>query len=202
MIFLTAGVITAQETMNHEKMDNGAKKSCCSSADKKSDSCTDGTEPHAMKSIDVKTVDKNKDGKVFQCPMCADQLADKSGKCAECGMNLKEVSVDAAQKALDGNGHMMMNESKMDGNKMDHSNMMNHKDSQKMEMKKENLVREGIIDLKAIDKNKDAKVFQCPMDWNVISDAAGKCPECNMKLKEVSLSAAKKNLKKNGYKVK
>ncbi|MCK9210803.1 MAG: hypothetical protein M0P61_08225 [Ignavibacteriaceae bacterium] len=63
-------------------------------------------------------------------------------------------------------------------------------------------VREGKIDLIAIDKNKDGKVFQCPMDWNVISDASGKCPLCKMTLKEVTLSGAKKNLKENGFKVK
>lgn len=64
------------------------------------------------------------------------------------------------------------------------------------------IVREGKIDLKAIDMNKDGKVFQCPMDWNVISDAAGKCPVCKMKLKEISLKDAKKNLLENDYKVK
>ncbi len=64
------------------------------------------------------------------------------------------------------------------------------------------IVREGKIDLKAIDMNKDGKVFQCPMDWNVISDAAAKCPECKMKLKEVSVKEAKKNLLENDYKVK
>ena len=64
------------------------------------------------------------------------------------------------------------------------------------------IVREGIINLKAIDENKNGKVFQCPMDWNVISDAAAKCPLCKMTLKEVTLSVAKKNLKENGFKVK
>ena len=64
------------------------------------------------------------------------------------------------------------------------------------------IVREGKIDLKAIDKNKDGKVFQDPMDWNVISDAPGKCPLCKMTLKEVTLKEAKKNLLENDYKVK
>jgi len=35
-----------------------------------------------------------------------------------------------------------------------------------MKNDKENIVREGKVDLKAIDKNKDGKVYQCPMDWN------------------------------------
>ena len=62
--------------------------------------------------------------------------------------------------------------------------------------------RKGIIDLTAIDKNKDGKVFQDQMDWNVISDKPGKCPLCKMKLKEVSLKVARKNLLENGFKVK
>lgn len=68
--------------------------------------------------------------------------------------------------------------------------------------KQESIVREGKIDLKKIDKNKDGKVFQDPMDWNVISDESGKCPICKMTLKEVTLKEAKGNLKKNGFKVK
>jgi multidrug efflux pump subunit AcrA (membrane-fusion protein) len=64
------------------------------------------------------------------------------------------------------------------------------------------IVREGIIDLEAIDKNKDGKVFQDPMDWNVISDEDGRCPVCNMFLKEVTIEEAKKNLKDNGFEYK
>lgn len=76
----------------------------------------------------------------------------------------------------------------------------------KTEMKKdtskvENIVREGTIDLKAIDKNKDGKVFQDQMDWNVISDKPGKCPLCKMTLKEVALKQALENLTKYGFKV-
>lgn len=64
------------------------------------------------------------------------------------------------------------------------------------------VVRKGVIDLKAIDKNKDGKVFQDQMDWNVISDKPGKCPLCKMNLEEVSLKEAKEKLAKNGFKVK
>jgi hypothetical protein len=64
------------------------------------------------------------------------------------------------------------------------------------------IVREGEIDLAAIDENHDGKVFQDPMDWNVISDKAGKCPLCKMELIEVSLEEAKENLIKNEFKVK
>ncbi len=81
----------------------------------------------------------------------------------------------------------------------DHSK---HTNDMKMEQKTESIVREGKIDLKKIDENKDGKVFQDPMHWNVISDEAGKCPLCKMTLKEVTIKEAKKNLKKNGFEVK
>lgn len=78
-----------------------------------------------------------------------------------------------------------------------------HKDeSSKHEHKAESIVREGIIDLEAIDKNKDGKVFQDQMCWNVISDEPGECPLCGMTLKEVTLNKAKENLLKNNFKVK
>jgi len=83
----------------------------------------------------------------------------------------------------------------MDHKMMDSSN-------QNMTKEKGSIVREGVIDLKAIDKNNDGKVFQDMMDYNVISDKAGKCPLCGMKLKEVSLDKAKDTLLKSGHKVK
>lgn len=100
----------------------------------------------------------------------------------------------------------------------DHKHMMDMKDSTMHKMHdmkndsmhkngmhehmKDSIVREGVIDLQAIDKNKDGKVFQDMMDWNVISDKAGKCPICEMKLKEVTIEKAKANLLKNEFKVK
>lgn len=79
-------------------------------------------------------------------------------------------------------------------------------DHQSMNMEKNQadstIVRSGIIDLKTIDKNKDGKVYQDQMCWNVISDEPGECPQCGMKLKEVSLDKAKENLLKTDYKVK
>jgi len=100
-----------------------------------------------------------------------------------------------------------MNETPRDSTKKMDMKHDVHKDGKmKMDNQKNaesaSIVREGTIDLKVIDKNKDGKVFQCPMDWNVISDASGKCPVCKMTLKEVTLSGAKKNLKENGFKVK
>ena len=91
--------------------------------------------------------------------------------------------------------------------KQDDHMQMDMKDHQNMKMDssklmKESIVREGKIDLIAIDENKDGKVYQDMMDWNVISDKAGECPLCGMKLKEVNLEKAKENLVKHGFEVK
>ena len=64
------------------------------------------------------------------------------------------------------------------------------------------IVHKGVINLKLIDKNKDGKVYQDMMDYNVISDKPGTCPLCGMKLKEVSVKKAETNLVKSGFKVK
>lgn len=108
----------------------------------------------------------------------------------------KEVKLDHSK--MDSAHHKHMNHSMMDSthHSMDsshHSGMMKDTTS---------IVREKPVDLKAIDKNKDGKVFQDMMDWHVISDKAGECPLCGMTLKEVTLEKAKENLVKNGYKVK
>ncbi|MGE5364331.1 MAG: heavy metal-binding domain-containing protein [Bacteroidota bacterium] len=60
----------------------------------------------------------------------------------------------------------------------------------------------GIIDLKKIDANKDGKVFECAMDWNVLSDQPGKCSQCGMDLTEYTRAQARTNLVQNGFKVK
>ena len=64
------------------------------------------------------------------------------------------------------------------------------------------IVHEGVIDVEAIDKNKDGKLWECPMDWNVISDESGRCPLCNMKLKEFTIEEVKTNLDKHGFEYK
>ena len=64
------------------------------------------------------------------------------------------------------------------------------------------LIRKEPIDVKAIDKNKDGKVYQDIMDWNVISDKPGECPICGMTLREFSVEKAEQNLKEHGFKVK
>ena len=94
-------------------------------------------------------------------------------------------------------------DSTMHHEKMNMQNMETMKDStHKMKEKGNSIVRKGVIDLNTIDENKDGKVFQDMMDYNVISDKPGKCPLCGMKLKEVSLNKAKDTLIKAGFNVK
>lgn len=59
------------------------------------------------------------------------------------------------------------------------------------------MIREYDVDVATIDANGDGKVFQCPMDWEVISDEPGSCPLCNMDLKEYSVADAQQNLVEN-----
>ncbi len=102
-----------------------------------------------------------------------------------------------------------MDSTKMDMSKdhmdmdMDHDKMMMDDSKGKGMMNDKNsIVRKGVIDLNAIDKNGDGKVYQDVMDWNVISDEPGECPQCGMKLIQVSIEKAEANLVKNGFKVK
>ncbi len=109
-----------------------------------------------------------------------------------------------------GDKNSMSSSTEMDSTKMDmskdHMNMDKNKmiknDSKGMMKDKNSIVREGVIDLEAIDKNGDGKVYQDIMDWNVISDEPGTCPLCEMKLKEVTIEEAKTNLEENDLEVK
>ncbi|NOY06619.1 MAG: hypothetical protein GXO82_08335 [Chlorobi bacterium] len=50
--------------------------------------------------VNVKALDKNGDGFVYQDQMCWNVIADEEGKCPKCGMHLKKVSVADAEKNL------------------------------------------------------------------------------------------------------
>jgi hypothetical protein len=77
-----------------------------------------------------------------------------------------------------------------------------HSDMNSNSMDHNSIVREGEIDLSAIDENGDGKVYQDQMCWNVVSDESGECPLCGMKLKEITIEEAKNNLEENGFDVK
>lgn len=88
-------------------------------------------------------------------------------------------------------------------NSMEHSGLEMMKSSPgEMQDSIKSIVREEPIEVESLDINKDGKIFQDQMDWNVISDEPGDCPLCGMKLKEVSLDEAKVNLVKNGFAIK
>ena len=141
--------------------------------------------------IDLEAIDENKDGKVFQDVMDWNVISDKPGKCPICGMTLQEFTLEETKKNLEEHGF----KAKEIGAHSDTGHSNEHGiDSP--------LIRTGMIDLKAIDKNNDGKVYQDFMDWNVISDEPGRCPVCNMILQEVSLEKAKSNLIEHGYQVK
>jgi hypothetical protein len=55
--------------------------------------------------IDVKALDLNRDGYVYQDPMDWNVIADEEGKCPKCGMFLARVTVDEAVKNLKDNGY-------------------------------------------------------------------------------------------------
>jgi hypothetical protein len=59
------------------------------------------------------------------------------------------------------------------------------------------LVRDKNINVDSLDQDKDGNLYQCEMDYDVISDKPGNCPKCGMELKKVSIAGAKKNL--NAY---
>lgn len=94
-------------------------------------------------------------------------------------------------------GTMTMAAMDMDSTHKDHQHQM-----KSMETEEVSIVREGEIDLVAIDVNEDGMVYQDQMCWNVISDEPGECPQCGMILKEVSLETAKENLVENDFEVK
>jgi hypothetical protein len=50
---------------------------------------------------DVAAFDQNGDGRVFQCPMHWEVIAETPGDCPICRMRLVEYSVEQAQKNLD-----------------------------------------------------------------------------------------------------
>ncbi len=136
--------------------------------------------------------------------MCdASMMKNMQTKCDSTMMKDHKAMMKNGKKMCDAS--MMKNmQTKCDSTMMkDHKGMMDHDKMMKQnKMGGNNSVRKGVIDVAEIDKNKDGKVYQDVMDWNVISDDPGECPLCGMKLKEVTVDQAVKNLEKNGFKTK
>lgn len=107
IVITISAQVFAQDTAKPDSSKHEMKKMCCGkdkSTSEKSMDCKKGTETSTVSKINVGEADKNKDGKVYQCPMCADKLADEPGKCSKCGMNLKEAPLEEAKMNLGQNG--------------------------------------------------------------------------------------------------
>jgi hypothetical protein len=55
--------------------------------------------------IDVESIDLNKDGMLYECPMDWNVIDDKSNACPTCGMNLEEFTVVNVKENLVKNGY-------------------------------------------------------------------------------------------------
>jgi major membrane immunogen (membrane-anchored lipoprotein) len=65
--------------------------------------------------------------------------------------------------------------------------------TEKNESKDLSIIRDKNVNIDSLDQDKDGNLYQCEMDYNVISDKPGTCPKCGMKLVKVSTAEAKKN---------
>lgn len=86
-----------------EKCNADKSKECCKGkmeSKGNSSECKEENHKEMSSSASLEEMDKNKDGKLFQCSMCPDQISDKAGKCKECGMELKEVKIEDIKKHM------------------------------------------------------------------------------------------------------
>ena len=97
---------------------------------------------------------------------------------------------------------MMNGSGNMSSSSMGNMNMSQNTSAKAQMSKKNPIIRKGVINVNAIDKNHDGKLYEDVMDWNVISDKPGTCPICGMKLREFTIQQVKANLKKHGFKYK
>jgi Cu(I)/Ag(I) efflux system membrane fusion protein len=133
------------------------------------------------------------------------------------GISSGETIVTSAQFLIDSESNLKAALSQFTGSakkdSMEMKDMKMDDKNQKMESKPEMQMKEdhkkddprirtGEMDLKAIDKNMDGKLYEDIMDWNVISDEPGVCPICGMTLREFTIEQVQKNLKEHGFEYK
>ena len=126
------------------------------------------------------------------------------------GINAGNTIVTSAQFLIDSESNLRAALSQFGGEKKDTTMKMDSdksgsvKDMDEKEDSeiKDPRIRKGVIDLSAIDKNKDGKLYEDIMDWNVISDKPGECPICGMTLKEFTIKEVEKNLTEHDFKYK
>jgi nitrous oxide reductase accessory protein NosL len=67
-------------------------------------------------------------------------------------------------------------------------------DTQRRQDPESELIRDEGTNVAALDANNDGTVYQCPMDYQVISDTLDICPVCKMDLEEYTVAEAQENL--------
>lgn len=133
--------------------------------------------------MDAKKIDKNNDGVIYECPMKCEPASDKPGECSKCGMTLKKISVDKANKEMmKAHSNMMKKDKKADCG--DDNNAATCCGDKKI---KTNGTNSNAIGAAEIDKNKDGYVYECPMKCEPASDKPGECSKCGMNLKKVKV---------------
>jgi len=124
------------------------------------------------------------------------------------GLNEGNIIVTSAQFLIDSESNLRAAISQFQSGENETEKVNNETQDKKPATKDEkhehssSLVQEVIIDVESIDVNKDGKLFECPMDWNVLTDEEGRCQNCNMYLKEFTIDEVKVNLDKHGYEYK
>ncbi|MGB5531276.1 MAG: heavy metal-binding domain-containing protein [Ignavibacteriaceae bacterium] len=119
--FLGAFTMAQDQTTTDKTEKKECAKGCCSHGSKTSmtmahmdmDSTHSDHKHHQMKSteteevsmihkgeIDLVAIDINGDGMVYQDQMCWNVISDEAGECPQCGMTLKEVSLEKAKQNL------------------------------------------------------------------------------------------------------
>lgn len=104
--FVTVLLLTVA-TYGQEKTDTTKMNHMKHNSMKMNHSMLDSTKQNSIvreEPIDLKAIDENGDGKVFQDMMDWNVIADKAGECPLCGMKLKEVSLNEAKVNLISNG--------------------------------------------------------------------------------------------------
>ncbi|PHS65815.1 MAG: hypothetical protein COB12_06205 [Flavobacterium sp.] len=109
---------------------------------------------------------------MYVCPMHADEKSEKSGKCSQCGMEMKKMEMKKGD--------------------MKHG-AMKHDDMKKGDMKKGDMKNGNMNHSKMKSDSKEsmstdmAAAYICPMkcEGDKTYDKAGKCPTCGMEMKKV-----------------
>jgi DNA-directed RNA polymerase subunit M/transcription elongation factor TFIIS len=121
---------------------------------------------------------------VYVCPMHHDQMSLKSGKCSECGMEMKKITEIIELHPLKGSQPKTKTVTKyvcaMDGATSDKPGKCH---ACGMDMKKTTETIELHPFKGSQPKTKTITKYVCTMDGST-SDKPGKCPKCGMKMKE------------------